>query len=207
MTIDDMTLLQQWRAGDRHAGDALIRRHYGYAYGIAKHRLGHDDAAAEATQHAMLVVVQKRDSIATDFRAYLKKVVYFSVLSQTKRREHEPLDGEEAPHTPRRGASSVLAGREEEKLLVKALRSMSIDEQLLFYYDFVGDQSRTELAELLEIPPARIYARISGAKQRLREQLEGFRDSPVRQSTVGGLDSWLASIHGKAPKPPEDEAE
>ncbi len=207
MTTDDMTLLQKWRAGDRQAGDVLIRRHYAYAYGIAKHRLGRDDAAAEATQHAMLVVVQKRDSIATDFRAYLNKVVYFSVLSQTKRREHEPLDAEEAPHTPRRGASSVLAGREEEKLLVKALRSMSIDDQLLFYYDFVGEQSRTELAQLLKIPAARIYARVRSAKQRLKEQLEGFHDSPVRQSTVGGLDTWLASIHGKAPDSPKNEPE
>ena len=32
---DDMDLLRQWRAGDRQAGDMLIRRHYGYALGIA----------------------------------------------------------------------------------------------------------------------------------------------------------------------------
>jgi RNA polymerase sigma factor (sigma-70 family) len=201
MTTDDMTLLQQWRAGDRHAGDALIRRHYAYAFGIAKHRLGQEDAAAEATQHAMQVVVQKRDSIDTDFQAYLRKVVYFSVLSQTKRRAHEPLEGDEAPATPQRGASSVLAVREEEKLLVKVLRGMSIDDQLLFYYDFVGDQTRNELAALLKIDPEKIYGHVHRAKQRLLKQLESFRDSPVKQSTMGGLETWLASMHGKAQKP------
>lgn len=203
MTTDDMTLLQHWRAGDRKAGDVLIRRHYAFAFGIAKHRLGRDDAAAEATQHAMLVVVQKRDAINTDFQAYLRKVVYFSVLSQTKRRAHEALEGDEAPAMPRHGASSMLAEREEEKLLVKALRSMSIEDQLLFYYDFVGDQSRTELAQLLEIAPEKIYAHIHRAKQRLRKQLETFRDSSVRQSTMGGLETWLASVHGKAPDQPK----
>jgi RNA polymerase sigma factor (sigma-70 family) len=202
MTTDDMTLLQQWRAGNRRAGDVLIRRHYAHAYSIAKRRLGQDDAAAEATQHAMLVVVQKRDTITTDFRRYLEKVVVFSVLSQTKRRDHDPLEGDEAPIMPRPGASSVLAEREEEKLLVKALRSASIDDQLLFYYDFVSDQSRSELADLLEIEHDKIYAHLHRAKQRLLKQLAGFRDSPVKQSTVGGLDTWLASVHGKAPTLP-----
>lgn len=204
MTTDDMTLLRQWRAGDRRAGDLLIRRHYDYAFGMAKRRLGRDDAAAEATQRAMMVVVQKRDTIETDFRAYLGKVVYYSVLTQTKHRDHEPLEGDEAPATPRPGASSVLVEREEEKLLVKALRSMSIDDQLLFYYDYVGDQSRGELAELLGIEHDKIYANIYRAKQRLRKQLEGFRDSPVKQSTVGGFETWLASVHGKAPTLPAE---
>ncbi len=197
-----MTLLKQWRDGDRQAGDVLIRRHYDYAFGMAKRRLGRDDAAAEATQHAMMVVVQKRDEIKTDFRAYLGKVVYFSVLSQTKHHEHEPLEGGEGPATPRRGATSVLAEREETKLLVKALRSMTIDDQLLFYYDFVGDQSRVELALLLGMEPDKIYGKIHRAKQRLLEQLATYRDSPVRQSTVGGLETWLASVHGKAPTIP-----
>lgn len=202
MTTDDMTLLQQWRAGNRRAGDVLIRRHYAYAYSIARRRLSQDDAAAEATQNAMLVVVQKRDAITTDFRRYLEKVVVFSVLSQTKRRAHEPLEGDEGAKTPRPGASSVLAEREEEKLLVKALRSMSIDDQLLFYFDFVGDQSRHELASLLEIEPEKIYGHVHRAKQRLLERLAGFRDSSVKQSTVGGLETWLASVHGKAPTVP-----
>lgn len=202
MEPDDMTLLRQWREGDLQAGDALIRRHYAYAYRIARRRLGRDDAAAEATQHALTVVVQKRDAIDTDFRRYLTKVVYFSVLSQTKRREHEPLGGDEPGTGSTRGASTMMAQREEEKLLVKALRSLSIDDQLLFYYDFVGDKSRTEIAELVGIPAKGIYKRVHAAKQRLREQLEGFRESPARQSTLGGLDTWLESLHKKAPEGP-----
>jgi RNA polymerase sigma factor (sigma-70 family) len=199
MQPDDMTLLRQWREGDLQAGDALIRRHYTYAYRIAKRRLGHDDDAAEATQHALTVVVQKRDAIDTDFRRYLTKVVYFSVLSQTKRREHEPLQGDERDTGSPRGASTMMAQREEEKLLVKALRSLSIDDQLLFYFDFVGNNSRTEIAELLGLSPKGVYKRVHAAKQCLRKQLESFRDSPVRQSTLGGLDTWLKSLHEKAP--------
>lgn len=196
---DDMELLRRWRDGDRQAGDTLIRKHYAYALGIARRRLTNDDAAVEATQNAMTVLVQKRDTIDTDFRKYLAKVVYFSVLNQTKRRAHEPTEGNEpAPSTPR-GAATMVTHKEEEKLMVKALRSLPIDDQLVFYYDFVGDKSRTEIAELLEISPKQIFKRVHKAKERLREQLETFRESPVRQSTLGGLETWLRSMHGKAP--------
>ncbi len=200
MKDDDMTLLRRWRGGDLQAGDALIRRHYRYALGIARKRLAHDDDAIEATQNAMAVVVQRRDEIDTDFRKYLSKVVYFSVLTQTKRRAHDPLGAEVADAaTPARGAATAIAQKEEEKLVVKALRSLPIDDQLVFYYDCVGDKTRGELAELLGIDEKQIYKRVHRAKERLREQLESFRDSPVRQSTLGGLETWLTSVHRKAP--------
>lgn len=199
MQDDDMTLLHRWRDGDLRAGDALIRRHYAYALGIARRRLERDDEAIEATQNAMAVLVQKRDEIVSDFRAYLAKVVCFSVLTQARRREHQPLDDEPAAPVPARGAASVLAQREEEELMVKALRSLPIDDQLVFYYDCVSDKTRTEIAELLGLPGDRIYKRVHLAKQRLRAQLESFRDSPARESTLGGFDTWLASVHRKAP--------
>jgi RNA polymerase sigma-70 factor (ECF subfamily) len=199
MQDDDMTLLHRWRDGDLRAGDALIRRHYAYALGIARRRLARDDDAIEATQNAMAVLVQKRDAIESDFRAYLAKVVYFSVLTQSGRREHQPLAEEPAASEPVRGAASELAGREEEKLMVKALRSLSVEDQLVFYYDCVGDKTRTEIAELLGLPGEQIYKRVHRAKERLRKQLESFRDSPVRQSTLGGFETWLASVHRKAP--------
>lgn len=203
---DDMTLLRKWRAGDRRAGDHLIRRHYAYALGLAKRRLSNEDHAVEAAQHAMTVLVQKQDVIEEDFRKYLGKVVYFSVLTQTKRRHHEPLQDDAAAPAPPRGASTMLAAKEEEKLLVKALRSVSIDDQLVFYYKFPTEKDpaaekrkRTEIAELLELTPTQIDRRFDHAKKRVRKKLEELRDSPARQSTLGGLETWLASMHGKLP--------
>lgn len=201
---DDMELLRRWRAGDRRVGDVLIRRHYAHALGIARRRLGDQDAAVEATQEAMKVLVQKQDVVTDDFRAYLGKVIYFTVLTQSKRRSkqqrHDPLEADDpGPGSAPRGAVTVLAQREEEKLMVKALRLLSIDDQLVFYYEFVSDKKRTEIAELVGVSPKQIYKRVSKAKEHLRARLGEFRDSPVRQSTLGGLDTWLRSMHAKAP--------
>lgn len=206
----DMTLLDLWRRGDRKAGNDLIRRHYSYAFGIARKRLGDDDAAAEATQHAMTVVVRKRDIIEDNFRAYLAKVVVFSVLSQNTRRQkqqrHDPIDDNEPAAKLSPGPSTTMELRGEVKLLVRALRSLEIDDQLIFYYDIVGEKTRMELAELLGLEDKkRIFKRVHRAKQRLKKEIQQSRDAELRQSTLGGLDTWLASVYRKAPKDPDKE--
>ncbi len=196
---DDMELLQRWREGDLQAGDVLIRRHYAWAYTQARRRLSDDDAAAEATQHAMSVIVQKHEEITTDFRSYLRKVVYFCALSQTQGHRHRPLAEEPAPSQSQRTAASVVIGQQQVRLMIKALRTLPTDDQLLFYYDFVGDHSRTEIAQLLGLAPQHIYARVHRAKRRLRARLEAYEASSVCLSTQGGLETWLASVHRRVP--------
>ncbi|MEX1368839.1 MAG: sigma-70 family RNA polymerase sigma factor [Nannocystaceae bacterium] len=227
MTTDsnDIDLLRKWRDGDRRAGDTLIRRHYRYALGRAKAQLGNEDAAVEATQHAMTVLVQKQDALERiekieeqrkgeheherskrppPFRAYLAKIIYFSVLTQTKRRtkqsKHDLFEDDKArPGTVPRGAATMLDHKEEEKLMIKAMRSLSIDDQLVFYYEFVSDKKRTEIAKLIGVSSKGIYKRVNTAKAHLRERLKTFRDSPVGQNTLGGLETWLKSMHAKGP--------
>jgi RNA polymerase sigma-70 factor, ECF subfamily len=196
---DDLELLRRWREGDCDAGDALIRRHYAYALRIARKRLGPGDAAVEATQQAMEILVQKHETITTNFRGYLARVVSFCALRQSTRRQHEPYEGDEPDPSPPPGAATFIEGREEAKLLVAALRSLSITDQLLLYYDYRDDRSRSELAELLEIPTSSIYGRLSKAGARLRKRLEAFRESPERQKTIGGLETWLRSMQRKSP--------
>ena len=82
--------------------------------------------------------------------------------------------------------------------MINAMRSLPIVDQLVFYLEFAGEKTRTEIAAQLGLPPKQIYKRVHEAKQRLREQLEGYQESPVRQSTLGGLETWLASMCGKA---------
>jgi RNA polymerase sigma-70 factor (ECF subfamily) len=233
---DDITLLRKWRTGDRQAGNVLIRRHFAYALGIAKRRLRNDDDANDAALHAMEVLVQKqgiveqiekieqkrrgeinesaRGKSIPPFRAYLSRVVYFSALNQFRdrqRRHYESLHGDEANPKSTRGASTLVGQKEEEKLLVKALRSLSIDDQLVFYYKFTTEKDpaaekhkRTEIAEILELTPTQIDRRFHHAKRRARKRLEVFRDSPVGQSTLVGLETWLKSMHAKLPNDGEE---
>lgn len=89
-----------------------------------------------------------------------------------------------------------MASREEVKLMVKALRSMCLDDQLLLAWVYGDEKAQREIAESLELGLAQCNSRIARARQRLKQRLEQLLDSP-HESTVGGFETWLASVHGR----------
>lgn len=193
---DDLVLLRRWREEDRAAGDALIRRHYAFAARLAAKLLdGDGDGAQEVCQHAFETLLHKRDEIEVSVRGYLRRVVMLTVLSFRRRRA--ATGGTSELSARDRGAESMVAQREELALMVKALRRLSLEEQLLLALAYCDDKTQQEIAESLELGPAQCNMRIYRARRRLRRHLEAFRESPARSSTLGGFDTWLASVHGK----------
>lgn len=197
MNPDDLVLLRRWRMNDRAAGDALIRRHYAFAYRLALTLLGGDhDGAQEVSQRAFETLLHKRDAIETNVRGYLRRVVMLKVLSFRRRRRD---DGQvsELPAADR-GVDSQVARTKEIKLMVKALRSLSLEDQLLLAWAYGDERSQREIAESLGMGLAQCNSKLHRARQRLKGQLEELRDSPARVSTLGGFETWLASVHGRS---------
>ncbi len=191
---DDLTLLQRWRDGDRKAGNELIKRHYPFVSKLAWKLLGGDtDAAKEVSQLSFETLLHKRDEIDRNVKGYLRRVAMLKVLAHRRRRQAD--DCTSALEANGAGAESAVASREEIKLMVKALRSLSLEDQLLLAWVYGDDKAQREIAETLELGKAQCNSRISRARLRLRARLEEFRASPVRTSTLGGFETWLASVH------------
>lgn len=196
---DDLSLLHRWRADDRVAGDTLIQRHYAFAYRLALKLLGGDtDGAQEVCQRAFETLLHKRDEIETNVKGYLRRVVTLKVLSFRRRRQAE--GGTSELEAVDRGVESQLAQREEIKLMVKALRSLSLEDQLLLAFAYGDEKTQREIAESLELGAAQCNTKLYRARQRLKARLEELRASAVRESTLGGFETWLASVHGRAPE-------
>jgi RNA polymerase sigma factor (sigma-70 family) len=194
MYPDDLLLLQRWRVDDRAAGDALIRRHYAFAYRLALKLLGGDaDGAQEVSQRAFETLLHKRDAIETNVKGYLRRVVMLKVLSfrRTRRDDGEVSELEAADWR----LDSQVARREEVKLMVKALRSLSLEDQLLLALAYGDERAQREIAASLGLGPAQCNTKLYRARQRLKGQLEALWASPVQQSTLGGFETWLASVH------------
>jgi RNA polymerase sigma factor (sigma-70 family) len=193
---DDLMLLQRWREGERTAGDALIRRHYASAYRLALKLLGGDtDGAQEVSQSAFETLLHKRDAIEVNVKGYLRRVVVLKVLSFRRKRWAE--GGASEPVAADRGVDSQIAHREEIKLMVKALRSLSLEDQLLLAWAYGDEKTQREIAESLDLGLAQCNTRLHRARQRLRGWLEALRASPVQESTLGGFETWLASVHAR----------
>lgn len=195
----DHALLTAWRAGDEKAGTTLVRRHFEslsrfFRQKAAEHR-------TDLMQRTWLGCVESRDRVpdGVPFRVYLLGIARRVLIHHYRARSR---DGRTSPtaeggpvdtRTPT--PTGALAMRDEEKLLLRALRQLPLDMQLtleLFYWEGLKID---EVAQVLEIPGGTVKSRLSRAKQLLRDQirqLEAPTDTVV--STEANLDKWARSI-------------
>ena len=103
----------------------------------------------------------------------------------------EDLSVEDLVPTP----SLVVARREEQRLLVRALRKIPVELQLLlelFYWEGLG---HAELVEMLEMPVGTVKSRLNRARELLADALRkvGAPDE-VTKSTSIELEAWVRSL-------------
>jgi RNA polymerase sigma factor (sigma-70 family) len=93
------------------------------------------------------------------------------------------------------GASTALAERAEEQLLLHALRSIPVELQVvleLFYWEAL---TAGEIATICEAPEGTIRTRIRSARQRLAVRLAELAAGEGELAwTESDLDRWAASV-------------
>jgi DNA-directed RNA polymerase specialized sigma24 family protein len=88
----------------------------------------------------------------------------------------------------------LIAGQQEERRLLAALRSLPIEQQILLELFYWESMQGPELAELYELPEGTIRTRLRTARLRLVEafaQLEGA-GADANEST--SLEAWARGI-------------
>lgn len=199
MADPDAALLDAWRTGDVDAGDALFSRHFSAVFRFFRNKV--DEVAAEdLTQATFLACVDGRDRFRGDasFRTYLFAVARNQLLMYFRGRARagvvvDPSTTSAADFSP--GPISLAIARAEQRLLLLALRGLSLDAQIaleLYYWEGVAGD---ELAEVLGVPVATARSRIFRARAQLAERIDALAESPeVRASTTGGLEEWARSL-------------
>jgi RNA polymerase sigma-70 factor (ECF subfamily) len=100
------------------------------------------------------------------------------------------------------GVSTAYAKRREQRLLLEALRKLPLEYQLTLELYYWEGLSGPELAAALDIPEATVRSRVRRGSTKLREELEKLAESPsLLESTLGGLDGWLAGLREACAKP------
>lgn len=196
---DDFALLEAWRAGDSDAGDRLFAAHFDAIFRFFRNKV--DDAAAEdLTQAVFLACVDGRDRFrqAASFRTYLFAIARNHLLMhyRKKGRGKEVL-ADETTSVADLGASpgSVVQAREEQDLLLCALRRIPIDFQIAVELYYWEDLSTRELAEILGVPEGTVRSRLARAREHLMREIEALAASPaLHASTMQGFDTWARSL-------------
>jgi RNA polymerase sigma-70 factor (ECF subfamily) len=202
----DFELLAAWRQGDRPAASELFTRHFGPIYSFFRNKL--EEAAEDLTQQTFMRCVQARDDFrgSSSFRTYLF-VVARSVLYDHLRRkagrdvvDFEVTSLEDLGISP----SSLLAVREDQKLLVHALRRLPIDLQIALELYYVQQLRGQDLVDALAIPEGTVRSRIRRGLEQLRAGMaELAQRAPDIRTTLTDLERWAAEVRAAPVRTPD----
>lgn len=200
-----MDLVQAWRAGDEQAGRALFERHYGQVARFFGTKVGEQEAI-DLVQSTFLACLEGRERLreAANFRRYLFTVahnlLYRHYGKRARRQGVQMPAGDEQPSVAdlSPSAPTVIAKREEQRLILRALREIPLDCQVVLELYYWERMTVGELAEVLEVPLGTAKTRLRRARARLEERLAQLAESSqILQSTLSDLEGWARGLRDK----------
>lgn len=206
ITDDDFALLRAWRDGDRGAGDALMKRHYARVHRLFELKVLF--VADDLTQRTFLACVEalERFEGRSSFRTFLFGIAhrqYQQYQRKDGRREAAQRFRDFGRASTKTSLSSLVARREEQVLLLRAMVQLPSDIALTMQLYYWENMHSTQIGEVLDLSPSTVTTRLSRGRERLRELIVELADSPeVRGGLLADLDSWTRSLTGDDPGPP-----
>lgn len=194
----DSDLLERWRAGDTRAGGQLFERHYASVAGFFRNKVG--DAFEDLVQQTFLACVEGRDRLdgRGSFRTYMFACARHKIHDYVRQRmgPRGRVDfGVTAICDFGPSMSSIVGARDEQALLLQALRTVSVDDQIILELYYWEDASGPELATVLGLAEGGVRSRIRRAKERLLTCMQELVGPGRRlQITEGELDRWASSL-------------
>ena len=177
----DRQLIDQAKAGEPAACDALARRYRRAAYLLALQMLGNRDDAMDVTQDAMLRFFSTLNSFdaARRVQPWLFTIVRNQVRDLWRQRQRRPADaiGESDAlvgqlAAPQPSPEADLRRQELRQRVWRALATLSPDKREIIVLRDFHDLSYSDIAEVLDIPIGTVMSRLHGARRQLRARLE-----------------------------------
>lgn len=182
---DDSLLIEQARAGDTIAFEALIRAHREPVYRAIFHVLKDEDASMDILQDACLKAWQNLDGFEqrSSFRTWLRRIAVNLALNHRRDHRHErawaSLDQEAAPSPSDPKSISPSERFESDELRALVQREINALPELhaiaLRLFEIEG-LTYAEIAELLDVPAGTVMSRVFHARQKLRDRLREHPD-------------------------------
>jgi RNA polymerase sigma-70 factor (ECF subfamily) len=159
------------RAGDTAA---LVRRHYGPVYGLARRLLGHEGDARDAVQETFARAIgHLRDfDRRRSFRAWVFAIAAHHIRDLLRRRKQLPLEADAEDSLPDLSLPDApILRREDRDRILAAVDRLPFDWKIVVTLQFQQDLSYPEIAEALGISVNAVRIRIFRALAALRKDL------------------------------------
>lgn len=194
----DADLVERWRGGDRAACALLFDRYYPNLARFFRSKA--PEAADDLVQRTFLRCFEALTRLAEAhaFRSFL-----FGIACNTLRehyrsvhRDHDRLVFTSvSAHDLDPSAGAVIGWRQEQRLLLEALRRIPIADQILLELRYWEQLPGQEIAEIVEAPLGTVKASLHRARQRLEAQLDALAREPAAlHATASDLERWAAAV-------------
>jgi RNA polymerase sigma factor (sigma-70 family) len=199
---DDRALFDAWCQGDRAAGAELFDRHY---EPLARffHNKVDETSSADLVQRAFLACTEGRDRFRGDagFRTYLFGIAHNLLRKhyQQKRADPGAIDfDEECSFDLAPSASTLARAKEEQRLLLEALRRIPIDCQEALELHYWEQMTTAEIAEVVGVPEGTVKSRLQRGRRLLEAKIRTLTSSrELLASTLDDLDRWAADLRAR----------
>lgn len=198
--ISDAALVDAWRSGDAHAGEVLFERYY---EAVARFFFNKTDEASaqDLIQRTFLACIEglQRLQASDNFRGYLFGVAYRSLCKhyerQARERGHLNIADFSVEDLAVRTPTQMFAEREEQRLLLRALRAIPLEYQVMLELVYWEKMLVTDIAVALQIPLGTAKTRVRRGRQLLEQAMEALSESPeLRRSTLDNLERWAGEV-------------
>ena len=188
--------------GDDEAGNALVQRHFPVVFRFFRSKV--TENVEDLAQRTFLGCVESADSYrgTASFRAFVLGIARRQLLAYLRARYRREAVFDPATQsvqdfaTPSgRSPSAVMAARDDERVLVAALRRLPVDFQIaieLFYWE---ELPIDEIAHVLEVAVGTVKSRLARSRDMLRRHVADITTAnALAPPPTDDLDRWARSL-------------
>ena len=177
-----------------------MTRHYAAVRRFLAGKLSPDECR-DVLQESFLTLCERRGGIKdrSNFRGFLFGVVRWKLIEHIRRkqkfrRRFDPMvDAVSDYQGPT--LSSLLANKENERLVVRALRRLSLDDQILIELKCHERMTSRDLAQVFDVAEPSVRRRLQLARGRLDKQVVELQGAgALATATISNLNAWIQSL-------------
>lgn len=193
---DDLELLQAWREGDAASGRRLVERHFASMYRFFGNKVSGE--VDDLIQDTFLACVEGRDRFegGSSFRTYLFAIARNKLYRywRDRRPGATPSWSVSRLADARPTAADALARGAEQRLLLRTLRLLPLDLQVLIELSYFEGLTDREVAAVVDLPMGTVKSRLRKGRQLLHEHMTHTADAALVASTEQGFSTWCEGI-------------
>lgn len=190
--MDENALINAAQRGQVEAFNQLVLAYESLVYNITYRIMGEPEAAADATQEAFISAYRHLEQYrGGSFKAWLLRIATNACYDELRRRKRRPAASLEAltvvDEGPDADSTAQLTSREDlpetqvergelAQAIQNCLNALPDDQRAVAVMCDVQALDYSEIAQALQLPLGTVKSRLSRARTRLRDCLQGVRE-------------------------------